>query len=136
VQVDVVFRETFAEPAQRLAIPSVDGGSISVRVATPAQSLAWKLVWLATDSYPQGKDLYDAVLLAERFAVSHEVLAETFRLASALPLLSAAKLASRRTDWGNFLKEYPWVDGSEAEWLARLTKALEPTFAERGQPGA
>src|SRR5262245_2386764 len=62
VPVDVVFRETLAEPADKsTTLPATDGGCISVRAAGPAQSLAWKLAWLATDWYPQGKDVYDAV---------------------------------------------------------------------------
>src|SRR5439155_1284533 len=67
VQVDVVFGEELTEPARRVSVPAADGGCVSVRAAGPAQSLAWKLLWLTTDMYPQGKDLYDAVLLAGRF---------------------------------------------------------------------
>lgn len=132
VQVDVVFRETLAEPDRRIPIPAADGGCISVRAATPAQSLAWKLAWLATDFYPQGKDLYDAVLLAERFALPRDVLEQTLRLAQADPLSGTASAfaAGWRVDWKNFVAEYPWVSGSGEEWLARLTKALTPTFAD------
>jgi Nucleotidyl transferase AbiEii toxin, Type IV TA system len=130
VQVDVVLGEPLADPDRRVSIALADGGATSVRAATPAQSLAWKLAWLTTDIWPQGKDLYDAVLLAERVALPREVLVETFRLAEAgpLPATAAALAAGWRTDWSNFRAEYPWIDGSEAEWLARLTKALEPTF--------
>ena len=45
-------------------------GVAAPMLAAPAPlALAWKLLWLATDTYPQGKDLYDAVLLAENTTV-------------------------------------------------------------------
>jgi hypothetical protein len=130
VQVDVVFRETLAESDRRVPIPAADGGCISVRAAGPAQSLAWKLAWLATDSYPQGKDLYDAVLIAERFPLSRAVLERTFRLAETGPLPGTTSefLSSWNVDWDNFVAEYPWIGGTADDWLARLAKALGPTF--------
>ncbi|MFG2526860.1 hypothetical protein [Streptomyces sp. NPDC048516] len=36
-----------------------------VRAAARALSLAWKVLWLVSDLHPEGKDLYDALLLAE-----------------------------------------------------------------------
>lgn len=45
---------------------SGDGPAALVLAVTPELSLAWKVQWLITDMYPQAKDLYDAVLLAER----------------------------------------------------------------------
>ncbi|HWS37167.1 MAG TPA: hypothetical protein VN408_31030 [Actinoplanes sp.] len=33
-------------------------------------------MWLFTDTYPQGKDLYDAVLLAERFTADLDLVRE------------------------------------------------------------
>lgn len=133
VQVDVVFRESLAEPDRPAAIPAADGGCIRVRAAGPAQSLAWKLLWLTTDTYPQGKDLYDAVLLAERFALPRAVLERTFRLGDTrVPATAAALAGVRDVDWSNFVAEYRWVDGSVGDWQVRLAAAVGPTFGENG----
>jgi hypothetical protein len=136
VQVDVVFGESLAEPPRRMPVPLADGGSASVRGAGPAQSLAWKLLWLSSDMHPQGKDLYDAVLLAERFFLPTPVLEQTFRLGREnLPPGTAAEFVDQigsMVDWENFQAEYPRIGGDEAEWLARLALALGPTFSGRG----
>ncbi|MBA4190301.1 MAG: hypothetical protein C0467_20130 [Planctomycetaceae bacterium] len=132
VQVDVVFHETIPTPDRRLPIPLADRGCVSVRSASPSQSLAWKLLWLATDNYPQGKDLYDAVLLAEQFPLPLSVLTQTFNLGGARPLprTAAELVGALRVDWENFQAEYPWVAGEAASWQTRLTGALSSTFAE------
>lgn len=136
VQVDIVFGEELAEPSRLMPVPLADGGSASVRGAGPAQSLAWKLLWLATDMYPQGKDLYDAVLLAERFFLPTAILERTFRLGrERLPDGTAAEFVDQLglvDGWENFQAEYPKVGGDQAEWLARLETALGPTFSGRG----
>src|SRR4051812_29870143 len=62
VQFDAVFGEELLMTT-KTAIPAVDGSTIDVQTATPQLSLAWKLMWLRYDAYPQGKDLYDATLL-------------------------------------------------------------------------
>jgi hypothetical protein len=134
VQVDVVFGEHLEEPARWLPVPAADGGCVSVRAASPAQSLAWKLLWLETDMYPQGKDLYDAVLLAERFALPWAVLEDTLCRGGSnrLPETATALVEGwRAVDWSSFRAEYPWVDGDVGEWLNRLVGPLEPTFFER-----
>jgi hypothetical protein len=137
VQVDVVFGEELSEPAGRVSVPAADGGCVSVRATGPAQSLAWKLLWLVTDWYPQGKDLYDAVLLAERIPLPMRILAETLRRGEDDPPGgSAAGFVDRvrQVDWPNFRTECPWVEGDAARWLARLEIALGPTFAEKERP--
>jgi hypothetical protein len=130
VQVDVVFGENLAEPSRHALIPAADGGCVSVRAARPAQSLAWKLLWLETDMNPQGKDLYDAVLLAERFLLSRSIMERTFEQAESNWAISAtaADILAWPIDWINFQTEYPWVDGEVGDWQNRLAKALEPTF--------
>jgi hypothetical protein len=130
VQVDVVFGENLAGPARRILVPAADGGCVSVRAAGPAQSLAWKLLWLSTDSYPQGKDLYDAVLLAERFALPRSVMERTFEQVGSNWALSAtpADILAWPIDWINFQVEYAWVDGDTNGWKSRLVRALAPTF--------
>jgi hypothetical protein len=113
-----------------VSVAAADGGCVSVRAAGPAQSLAWKLLWLMTDVYPQGKDLYDAVLLAERFRLPHHVLADTLRRGEVAPPATAAGLTRDwQVDWDNFLVEYPAAGGDAAGWLLRLEAALAPTFA-------
>ena len=47
---------------------------VPVLAASNEESLAWKLLWLFSDFYPQGKDRYDAVLLAERTALRSSLL--------------------------------------------------------------
>jgi hypothetical protein len=132
VQVDAVFGEALSEPARMDAIPSEDGGCIVVRQSSPAQSLAWKLVWLETDTYPQGKDLYDAVLLAERFPLSRNLLTECLRRVELEPPSGTATEFVRRwnVDWVTFLTEYPWVEGDKQAWLNRMAAAIEPTFRD------
>jgi hypothetical protein len=135
VQVDVVFGETLTEPDRRGAVRAADEGCVSVRAAGPAQSLAWKLLWLATDACPQGKDLYDAVLLAERFFLPLTVLERTLLQGGAGPLPGSASAfvgAWAPVDWANFRAEYPGVGGEPADWLTRLSNALGPTFAQPG----
>ncbi|MFO0825307.1 MAG: nucleotidyl transferase AbiEii/AbiGii toxin family protein [Gemmataceae bacterium] len=133
VQVDIVFRETIPTPDRRLPIPLVDRGCVSVRSVSAAQSLAWKLRWLAGDMYPQGKDLYDAVLLAERFELPFAVLTQTFSLGDPepLPRTAAGLVGPWRVDWKNFQAEYPWIGGEAQTWQTRLEKALTPTFSKR-----
>ncbi|MGP4103973.1 nucleotidyl transferase AbiEii/AbiGii toxin family protein [Nonomuraea sp. KM90] len=64
VQLDFVFNERLPDPSEPALTPRADGGERTrVLGATPELSLAWKLLWLDDDdSYPQGKDRYDAVL--------------------------------------------------------------------------
>lgn len=92
----------------------VEVAGVPLLGATRELSLAWKLVWQAGDMYPQGKDLYDAVLLAESCALPYPLLAEAFRF---------------QTDWAAFHKEYPGIPGSAESYADRLLKALAPTFA-------
>jgi hypothetical protein len=138
VQVDVVFGEELTEPPAQTAIRAADGGCVVVRAAGPAQSLAWKLLWLSTDMSPQGKDLYDAVLLAERFTLDRTVLEHTFRQAAAdTPTETLAEfLRGWDVDWANFRAEYPTIDGDASDWLERLRTALGPTFGESRIAGA
>ena len=76
VQVDFVFNEQLPIPPVRCELAGV---GVPMRAASPALSLAWKLMWLATDRYPQGKDLYDAVLLAEHTAVDLPLVRDLMR---------------------------------------------------------
>lgn len=130
VQLDFVFNEPLpvaAEPVKVAGVPLLG--------ATRELSLAWKLVWLAGDMYPQGKDLYDAVLLAESCVLPYPLLAEVFRLSGEFeaggvqqPPTPEVFDGFARTDWSTFHKEYPGIPGSAESYAGRLLKALEPTF--------
>lgn len=70
VRVDFAYDERLPEPPVLLAVPRIDGRPPTVTWAANARSaLIWKVHWLVTDQeqhgFCQGKDLYDAVLLAE-----------------------------------------------------------------------
>jgi hypothetical protein len=77
IQVDVVFRE----PLQDVPTLEVLGDAApcpSLWFASRAESLAWKLLWLETDRYPQGKDVYDALLLAEHVPLPVELVSAVY----------------------------------------------------------
>lgn len=135
VQMDFVFGETLPSPPVTTAVVIGDLPAIEMQTASPEQSLAWKLKWLSTDCYPMGKDLYDAVLLAERFPLSQDLLSATF-LADPEAGLKELKRFTRENllewnvDWDEFVQEYPHVVGSGEEWTRRLAEALGQLFEE------
>ncbi|MEV7523289.1 nucleotidyl transferase AbiEii/AbiGii toxin family protein [Streptomyces sp. NPDC091371] len=137
VQMDFVFNEKLAEPPEPVELSC----GATVLAATPALSLAWKVLWLVSDRHPQGKDLYDAVLLAERYALPNALVQEVFREAGEWPYpnneLTLAHIAHLAPDgyvgaeWEHFEAEYPHLAGpGEEAFIARLVEALRPTFAE------
>ncbi|MFE6846327.1 nucleotidyl transferase AbiEii/AbiGii toxin family protein [Streptomyces sp. NPDC057686] len=133
VQLDFVFNERLPEEPEPVELAC---GAL-VLAASPALSLAWKLLWLVGDAHPQGKDLYDAVLLAERYPLSYELLDQVFRLAPEQPLpnpgVTLADIAAYGNvghEWNHFTAEYPHLSGSEQDYARRLVAALVPTFAE------
>ncbi|MBT2610019.1 hypothetical protein J7I97_17495 [Streptomyces sp. ISL-87] len=108
-----------------------------VLAASPALSLAWKVLWLVSDAHPQGKDLYDAVLLAERYPLPYGLLDQVFRLAPEQPLPHPGVILEDITtygdaghEWQHFTAEYPQITGSQEDYARRLLAALEATFAE------
>ncbi|MBM9507594.1 nucleotidyl transferase AbiEii/AbiGii toxin family protein [Actinacidiphila acididurans] len=128
VQLDFVFGEPLPVPPREETV----GGS-RLLGATPELSLAWKLLWLATDMHPQGKDLYDAVLLAEHCRVDYGLLGSVFIAAD--PYYAARPVTPEVTaemspdwEWRHFAAEYPHLAGDPAELLDRLRSALAPTF--------
>lgn len=137
VQLDFVFNERLPEEPQPVELAC----GASVLAASPALSLAWKLLWLVSDAHPQGKDLYDAVLLAERYPLPHALLDQVFRLAPEQPLphpgVSMEDIAAYGNvghEWDHFTAEHPQLSGSEEEYARRLLAALAATFA--GAPDA
>jgi hypothetical protein len=65
LQIDLVFGEPLRDRPGVLVLQCPGSSPVRVLAATMRESLAWKLLWLVTDWSPQGKDLYDALLLAE-----------------------------------------------------------------------
>jgi hypothetical protein len=143
IQMDITFgEELFIEPIPTL-MTKQDGSSVSIWSVTPALSLAWKLRWLEADRYPQGKDLYDAVLLAESVHLSFDLLRQVlencpewcsnmkyfgsnFSWRSGFPWF----MEIQEMEWDLFLREYPWVEGTAINWLTRLQAALVQTLSE------
>jgi hypothetical protein len=129
VQVDFVFNEKLPVPAQPVRIPP---SGVEIATATPELSLVWKLLWLATDMWPQGKDLYDATLLAEYTTVPLPLVRDVLRpeLGHEADLFDAASVLGWTVDWDNFHEEYPWVQGDAEDWQQRLALALARSFGE------
>ncbi|MDX3537927.1 nucleotidyl transferase AbiEii/AbiGii toxin family protein [Streptomyces sp. MB09-01] len=132
VQLDFVFNERLPAPPE-----PADVSGVRLQAATPELSLAWKLVWLATDMYPQGKDLYDAVLLAERCTAPYELVRTVFRESGEFfppeapwdaPVTLEAFSEVKWADWDTFRSEYPGLPGSAESYAERLLAALAPTF--------
>ncbi|MFI6977495.1 nucleotidyl transferase AbiEii/AbiGii toxin family protein [Embleya sp. NPDC050154] len=140
VQLDFVFNESLPSAAEYTDVPRRDGsGAHRILAATPEQSLAWKLLWLLSDSYPQGKDLYDAVLLAESTTLGADLLHRT--LVAGEPhwagrRITAGAFVDQEADWDEFAKEYPDIGGAGAEFMSRLLTALEPVLAEEDEQPA
>ncbi|MBO1334588.1 nucleotidyl transferase AbiEii/AbiGii toxin family protein [Streptomyces sp. VRA16 Mangrove soil] len=139
VQIDVVYHELLAVPAVRTPLrPLGAGPGTVVDAVTPELSLAWKIMWLISDIHPQGKDLYDAVLLAERATPSFDVLQRAFVLAGDELLRPGgrwwlAELAEcADVGWEHFQGEYPQVTGEVDEYVGRLRAVLEP-LADRAE---
>ncbi len=134
VQMDFVFHEPLIEPAVPVDLPLSDGSAcVRLNAATRELSLAWKLLWLETDIHPQGKDLYDAVLLAESVPLRHSLLARVFEQAEEAETFQRLKpdFPDRwRLEWSHFAQEYPWVPGDAQSWQRRLTQALAPVFED------
>ncbi|MGA4732007.1 nucleotidyl transferase AbiEii/AbiGii toxin family protein [Micromonospora taraxaci] len=124
VQIDIVFGEQLPLPPEMLILPDVD----KPLLAAPASlSLAWKLLWLATDMYPQGKDLYDAVLLAEHTTVDQSLVRQLMRpeLGAEADTFGAETVLSWKVDWSNFTDEYAGITGTAGQWARRLALALD-----------
>ncbi len=141
LQMDVVFGEQLDAEPILTPIPITAGGNVPIWSVSKELSLAWKLLWLENDCYPQGKDLYDATLLAERTDLPFDLLRQVlessedwlkslaievpnFTWKSGYPWLTE----TNAIEWDDFKLEYPWVEGDAQSWLDRLSLALAPTF--------
>ena len=141
VQLDFVFNEHLPAPAEPVEIRGPQGAApVVVQAASRALSLAWKVLWLVSDRHPEGKDLYDAVLLAESTALPFALLRAVFRGVDdgrydVHPVLLQT-ISEIERDWSEFRKEYPHPTGTVASgpyaehtYVHRLVNALESTFA-------
>ncbi|KAB1932133.1 nucleotidyl transferase AbiEii/AbiGii toxin family protein, partial [Micromonospora sp. ALFpr18c] len=128
VQIDIVFGERLPLPPEAMTLPNIDQ---PVLAAPASLALAWKLLWLATDRYPQGKDLYDAVLLAEHTTVDQALVRELLRpeLGAEADTFAAETVLSWQVDWPNFTDECPGVTGTADQWARRLAVALGHAWA-------
>lgn len=135
VQLDFVFGEELPERPRRtrVALSAGSPGAL-LRAASPEVSFAWKLVWLLCDMHPQGKDLYDAVLLGERHRPPYEVIQETYRVShdSVHPItFDQVVEATEGPGWEHFRREYPHLARDQAHYAERLLAVLRPVFADR-----
>ncbi|WP_328806756.1 nucleotidyl transferase AbiEii/AbiGii toxin family protein [Streptacidiphilus fuscans] len=135
IQLDLVFNENLPIAPELLHIPPSggDGTGALLQAVTPELSLAWKLMWLLTDTHPQGKDLYDAVLLAEHTTLRYQILREVFLDAEAGD--ASHPVDSDRIgnldlggEWRHFVSEYPALPADENNLVIRLVAATAPTF--------
>lgn len=139
LQLDFVFNEHLpADPEPTEVSLSDDGPRAQVLAVTPELSLAWKVQWLITDMYPRAKDLYDAVLLAERTPLSYELLREVMTAADPAYQRVQVTLADitglDRIDFDAFRVDYPDLRTDEQNLIQRLAATLEPTFATLPPP--
>ncbi|MEW4488142.1 nucleotidyl transferase AbiEii/AbiGii toxin family protein [Thalassoglobus sp. JC818] len=135
IQMDFVFGEAMPSQPQFTDVIVGPFSPIPLRTATIEQSLAWKLLWLATDCFAMGKDLYDAVLLAEHSKISADLLKRTFEADETLHYshyrnFTAEEIQNWSVEWDDFVKEYPTIPGTAVDWKQRLQAALKPLFQE------
>jgi len=134
VQLDFVFNEPLPLTPEPVEIPRPGGGDpLALLAASPELSLAWKLMWLVSDMYPQAKDLYDAMLLAEVAELDVRMLREMCAAGDPYfertpPTLEALATAFREADQDEFRKEHPALapslDAGGERLLARLAAAF------------
>lgn len=128
IQLDFVFGENLPQEPGITAVPAASGEPIYLLAASAELSLAWKILWLETDSYPQGKDLYDAVLLAEHTVLSMDLLRQVLEMNQDWILqgrvFGMAGVMEWQIDWENFQREYPWVQGDLDSWRQRLIQSV------------
>ncbi|GAB7045163.1 hypothetical protein JCM9534A_02890 [Catenuloplanes indicus JCM 9534] len=126
MQIDVVFGEEMLMDPEPLVIAP---GTV-VLAAPPALALGWKLRWLESDTYPQGEDLYDAVLLAEHTTVDPALVRDLLRpeIMHEADRFGPDSVERWAVDWANFRLEYPHVTGDDSAWKRRLITALRRSY--------
>ncbi|MRH93072.1 nucleotidyl transferase AbiEii/AbiGii toxin family protein [Nocardia sp. SYP-A9097] len=127
VQLDFVFNETIPQPAVWSDLPNLchPAAPSHLLTATPELSLAWKLLWLTTDMHPQGKDFYDAVLLAENCRLPYDLLATVLtRETNGAWLPNFLAGLDNSADWKEFAKDHPHLADQQQSFIDRLQAAL------------
>ncbi|MFE2999534.1 nucleotidyl transferase AbiEii/AbiGii toxin family protein [Nocardia sp. NPDC059246] len=136
VQLDFAADQSLPDSPVWTLVPRGDGSAPTpCATASPELSLAWKLLWLFTESTRTseyvdirdggaGKDLYDAVLLAEspRIHLPRPLLRRA--LGTAADDFEADDILTWNVHWDAFRQNHPDVTGSLREWLERLVRAL------------
>lgn len=134
ISLDFALDEKVPQRPVWVRIPRLAGGHSVMRAASPELSLAWKLLWLLRDTraggVSRGKDLYDAVLLAERpgtvldakllrrvLAGSEGSEVEDFTLRGVDDL-------DLEIDWESFTRDERRAGGSVEDWMRRFVNAL------------
>ena len=127
-QLDFVFGERLPVAPELLDVGLSPDRHAQLQVAPKDLSLAWKLLWLHSDMHPRGKDLYDAMLLAEATTLPSPLLRAVFEIAnSRLPPPEDLVSLGDDFEWVGFQQQdQPTVDA----WKQRLARAL------RSAPGA
>lgn len=139
VQMDIALDDAVTVAPSWTMIPNPVGESTGAW-ASPAESLAWKLAWLqrdadsfgATGTKAQGKDLFDAVLLAENTPLPYDLF---YRIVGTRPGFTLTPYEEDfplvwEVDWEPFVRAHPFVTGTAEEWQMRLALALAPTFTD------
>ncbi|MCU7825505.1 nucleotidyl transferase AbiEii/AbiGii toxin family protein [Kitasatospora sp. DSM 101779] len=135
LRIDFAWDEPLPEPPVFTALPRADGGPPTVLpTASRELSLAWKLLWLlaegtADGGTARGKDLHDAVLLAEHPATDLDARLLRRVLRRAPHPVGPEDLPHCHVDWQGF-------PGTAEEWLDRLTRALGGDSAQGRPRGA
>ncbi|GAB4585184.1 hypothetical protein [Nocardia sp. IFM 10818] len=139
VRVEIAADEYLPNEPVRTPIPRADGGAPTVvTTAGRGLSLAWKLLWLHTDATEgegaRGKDLYDAVLLAEypKTRLPPQLMTTVFGDPARI---RPADIPGWNVNWEQFIRQYPAVEGDLANWLHRLARAYAQLPARRRKQG-
>jgi hypothetical protein len=135
VQIDVTFNEEVPGVVERFSNES------DLFVVNQEVSLAWKLKWLLSDMHPQGKDLFDAVLLSRNVHLSADTetwlrnsFIDEFRLPSGevqtFPAYSGEldDFSVVASEWQWFAREYPEL--AQGHSVDSLMQALSHNLRE------
>ncbi|MFI1917019.1 nucleotidyl transferase AbiEii/AbiGii toxin family protein [Nocardia sp. NPDC020380] len=138
LDIDFAFGETLPTAPIRTVIPQLcsSGAPIVLPTVDPSLSLAWKLAWLEAEtndeSRARGKDLFDAVLLAEHCApdLLRDAVLPFCRAHRQTPSKYLAYLThwARCVDWDSFAEDYPLLESAHDEFTERLSRALAPAL--------
>ncbi|WP_216895447.1 hypothetical protein [Nocardia alni] len=158
INLDFCYDTTLYDPPVPTPIPRVSfpGTPLVLPAASQRQSLAWKIARLAADadripepiedepeynepvedysrSNPLGRDLYEAVLLAERSQLPLHLLdsalgSQNILLTALDTELSLLIRIANDVDWNTFADDLPALAGAHEQFVWRFAAALAPTF--------